>query len=217
MAAENRHNFSEELIDVFDLDWNYIKTQNRKEFSEESKKDFSETWEVKHKVKSIWALLLNRDKDFLLVQRGDTYDSPWLIDKTVWGHISSWDLADETLVRELDEEIWVDWIVATNEEEFNSLLNTVDTTKIAVLLLLEEKDIIVNVEWKQPYKRIFDASIYMWVYDWEINSFPDGSALKSVKVSSDEVLDTIKHNKAKYTNSLTPLITEYRDLILSKI
>jgi hypothetical protein len=147
MAAENRHNFSEELIDVFDLDWNYIKTQNRKEFSEESKKDFSETWEVKHKVKSIWALLLNRDKDFLLVQRGDTYDSPWLIDKTVWGHISSWDLADETLVRELDEEIWVDWIVATNEEEFNSLLNTVDTTKIAVLLLLEEKDIIVNVEW----------------------------------------------------------------------
>jgi len=44
MAVENRHNFSEELIDVFDLDWNYIKTQNRKEFSEESKKDFSETW-----------------------------------------------------------------------------------------------------------------------------------------------------------------------------
>lgn len=215
--TNNMHTFDEEMIDVYDLEWNFVRIQNRKEFNNEIKEDYQLTWEVKYTVRSVWALLLNSEEDFLLVQRWNTFDSPWLIDKTIWWHVSSWESYDSTVVRELEEEIWVEWVVAKNSDEFKELLKTLDTTKIAVLLLLDNKNILVNVEWDKQYKRSFDAWIYMWVYNWEINNFPDWSAKSSVNIPSNVLLEEIEKNKEKFTNSLPTLIKDYRDLILSKI
>jgi len=53
-------------------------TQNRKEFSNEIKSDYQKTKKSKYRVKSVWALLLNSQEDYLLVQRGNTFDSVWI-------------------------------------------------------------------------------------------------------------------------------------------
>ncbi|MDP2090169.1 MAG: NUDIX hydrolase [Candidatus Gracilibacteria bacterium] len=215
--TNNMHTFDEEMIDVYDLEGNFVRIQNRKEFNNEIKEDYQLTGEVKYTVRSVGALLLNSEEDFLLVQRGNTFDSPGLIDKTIGGHVSSGESYDSTVVRELEEEIGVEGVVAKNSDEFKELLKTLDTTKIAVLLLLDNKNILVNVEGDKQYKRSFDAGIYMGVYNGEINNFPDGSAKSSVNIPSNVLLEEIEKNKEKFTNSLPTLIKDYRDLILSKI
>ncbi|MDD2870909.1 MAG: NUDIX hydrolase [Candidatus Gracilibacteria bacterium] len=215
--TNNMHTFDEEMIDVYDLEGNFVRTQNRKEFNNEIKEDYQLTGEVKYTVRSVGALLLNSEEDFLLVQRGNTFDSPGLIDKTIGGHVSSGETYDDTVVRELEEEIGVEGVVANDSDEFKKLLKTIDTTKIAVLLLLDNKNILVNVEGDKPYKRSFDAGIYMGVYNGKINNFPDGSAKSSVNIPGNILLEEIEKNKEKFTNSLPTLIKDYRDLILSKI
>jgi hypothetical protein len=207
----------QEMIDVFDMDWKFVWTKERNDFNKQLKEEYKKTWEIKYKVKGIWALLLNREEEFILVQRWNTIDSPWLIDKTISWHVSSWESFNETVLREMQEEIWVNWIVAKNEQDFQELLDIIDTTKKAVLLLIDDKDVLINVEWDIPYKRIFNAWVYMWIYDWNITSFPDNSSKSSLKIPANSVLSQIEQNKEKFTDNLLGMIKDYRDLILSII
>ncbi len=207
----------EEFLDIFDLDWTFLWIQERKSFQEEIKKEYLEKWEITRMVRSVWAFLVNDKQEVFLVKRWDTYDSPWLIDKTVWWHVSSWDSYNQTIIRELNEEVWVDSIVAENDSEFKTLLTTIDLSKKAVLQIIGNKKIFVDVESNPNYKRAFNSWMYFWLYNWEIESFPDWEAKQVVKLPLDWIEEEIKKNKNLYTKDLLDLIGDYKNLILDKI
>ncbi len=209
-------NNNKEFLDIFDLDGNFLWTEERKVFQENLKKEYLETWEVTRMVRSVGAFLINNKQEVFLVKRWDTYDSPWLIDKTVWWHVSAWDSYNQTITRELKEEIWLDSVVAENDEEFEILLTTIDTSKKVVLQIIGNKKIFIDVDSKPNYKRIFNSWMYFWLYNWEIEKFPDGEAKEVIKLPLKWIENEIKRNKSLYTKDLLDLIDDYKNLILSK-
>lgn len=48
-----------EKLEIFDLEWNLLKIQDRKEFYNEIKDEFKNKWTIYKKVKSIRLLLMN--------------------------------------------------------------------------------------------------------------------------------------------------------------
>ncbi len=207
-----------EYLDVYDENGIFVKTQEKKEFTKEIKEYFRTTWKVRYAVKSVWLFLHNLEKELYLVQRAETEDSPWLIDKTAWGHIKSWEDYNKAIVRELQEELWLDSIVAKDENEFKELILIIDTTKVAVIKLLENIPwLLVNVKWKEEYQRRFNTFIFMGVYNWEINNFPDWSAKKCIKLSVEQALNKIENNPNNFTNILPELIKKYSTSIISNL
>ncbi|MCK5475703.1 MAG: hypothetical protein KAI71_03945, partial [Candidatus Pacebacteria bacterium] len=75
-----------ELLEIYDLDGNILKTQKRDEFYGEIKKEFKKTGKITKQIKSIRMLLLN-SKGHMYIQKRSYYKSEnaGLYDKTIGG------------------------------------------------------------------------------------------------------------------------------------
>jgi hypothetical protein len=216
-----------ELVDVYDVQWNLVQEEvDKTDFIEQAKQLHIDTKEIKHALLSVWALVVNiveeswdyiSKAEYILVKRWKTLENSGKIDKTVGGHVKSWENYDECIKRELKEELWLNSIVIpiNNETLLHQLISEgVHKKKVLLYPIAQKTPIIADIHWKDEYKRMFHANIYMWVYNWEITDFPDHEADGYQKVPFELAEHIIQTNNAVYTTSLLELVHDYSGDIL---
>ena len=111
------------MLDFYDEKGNLLGTRTKKEVLNEQKTISLETGESPFAVPVIHLLLSHPEKGIYTVQRANKSENPYLWCKPVGGHISSGETEDSTLIREGQEEIKTDIILANSEEEYLNLIS----------------------------------------------------------------------------------------------
>lgn len=205
-----------EKLEIFNLEWDLISIENRKEFYTKIKEEFKNTWEITKKVKTIRVLLLNSFGRIYLQKRSNTKsENPWMYDKTVWWHVSAWDSFNLTAIKECAEELWFPMTIM----EDNEFENSIKSTDLSIIWIFKKIDYIqtfnskrVNKDWTyfiQPQI----TTIYLWYYDWPIK-FVDWECSWIEVFSIDELKNEIINNPNKFTEDLKVIIDKYKDFLI---
>lgn len=101
-----------ELLETYDLEWNFINLQDRKEFYKEIIQEYKDTGKISKKVKSFRMILITSSWRLYMTKRSKHKErNPWLYDKTVGWHISYGHDIDTTFIKECVEEVWMPAVV----------------------------------------------------------------------------------------------------------
>ena len=203
-----------ELLDAYDKEWKIVKSQERKSLLKEIK-DFSDiNGDANFSVDCIHLILSDIQDQLYIVQRADKAENPFLFDKTVGWHVSSGENPDETVIRELSEELDIDGILAQSQEEYNRLLSEIDLSEKAVIRKIKKefwhKSIRKLPNNKQWTKRN-NATLYIGKYAWEVN-YKDGEAQSLIKVTLSELKELFIKNPDQFTYDLKEIITDGSNL-----
>ncbi|EKE29528.1 MAG: NUDIX hydrolase [uncultured bacterium (gcode 4)] len=202
----------EEIV-IYDREWMLLWTVDRKQFIEEQKEEFMKCSGVTRAAWSIWVLMMDTAKRIRLVKRWNTSECSFVFDKAVWWHARPWESPDVTAMREVWEELWIKSVVASDENEFSTLLKKVDLNKVAVLQIIDhDKWLRAMINPKNeddpPYERRFNATIFFAIYDWKFR-LDNLEAVSHESIDLDRVIDMINSEPEKYTSWLQDLIAKY--------
>lgn len=205
-----------EKLDIYDLESNLIKIQDRKEFYKEIKNEFKEDKKISKKVKSIRLLLMNSSGRLYLQKRSKIKsENAWLYDKSVWGHVVSWDSFDLTLIKECAEELWFP-ATLMNDSDFKKAVSSTDLSIIWIFRKIEYidnfKSIRINNDWSQIIQPHM-TNIYVWYYDWAIK-FVDWECSGIEVFSLEDLKNEIKSTPNKFTEDLKYMIDKYSDILV---
>ncbi len=204
-----------ELLNVYDLEGNFLYPQERKEFYSEIKKEYAKKGKISRKVGSVRVLLLNSKGRIYLQKRSfKKAENPGLFDKSVGGHVSSGHSDDMTAVRECAEELGFPVSILT-KKEFNDAISLTDLNIIGIFRKIDQLKNFESVrvtkegsEFIQP----FMSSIYIGYYDGPIK-FVDGESIGIETFSIDELKEEIDSNPGKYTEDLKFMVRKYEDYL----
>lgn len=204
-----------EKIDVYNLKGKLLKSQNRKDFYSEIKKEFFLKKKISKQVKSIRLLLMNSQGRIYLQKRSNVKtENPGLYDKTVGGHVASGESWNTTVVRECAEELGFPAVILLNNE-FNKAVTTVDLKVVGIFKKVDEISNFKSIRIDKAGNKFiqpFISSFYIGYYDGAIR-FVDGES-SGIEVFSLKELDTeIKNNQNKFTDDVKFMIKNYRKYI----
>ncbi|MBT4804924.1 NUDIX domain-containing protein [Candidatus Woesearchaeota archaeon] len=217
----------EEMLDFYDEKGNLLGTRTKKEVLNEQKTISLETGESPFAVPVIHLLLSHPEKGIYTVQRANKSENPYLWCKPVGGHISSGETEDSTLIREGQEEIKTDIILANSEEEYLNLISNDSLTKHAIVRKIDFQP------WLGAYRLDRDTGkmwmkrtrthIYAGVYRGKIGftqttdqeEFNDGlGEAVGVKIYKKEDLDKLLLEKNNtFTEDFKTLFRDYKELL----
>lgn len=104
-----------ELLEVYDLHSNLLNLQERREFYQDIKAEFSQTGTITKKVKSIRLLLMNSEWRIYLQKRSKHKKAnPWKYDKTIGWHVIAGESYTTTVTKECAEELWFPALFSLN-------------------------------------------------------------------------------------------------------
>ena len=206
-----------EKLEIYDLNSELIKIEDRKKFYSEIKIEFKETGKITKKVKSIRLILMNSLGRIYLQKRSKIkQDNPGKYDKTVGGHVSAGDSFDMTVVRECAEELGFPATILSLEE-FEKAIKVTNLDIIGIFKKIEylpdfkSKRILNNgTEVIQPYM----TSIYFGYYDGSIK-FVDGESSGIEVFSLDELKEELKNNPNKFTEDIKFIVKKYKKFLVS--
>lgn len=197
-----------EFLDAYNKEGKIVKSQERKSLLKEIKEHSEINWDANLSVDCIHLILSDIQNQLYIVQRADKPENPFLFDKTVWWHITSWETPDGTVIRELSEELDIDGILAKSPEEYQKLLSEVDLTKKAVIKKIREdfwhKSIRKLPNNKQWVKRD-NPHLYAGKYEWEVK-YKDGEAQGLIKVTIEELRKLFTTKPEEFTDDLKEII-----------
>jgi len=205
-----------EKLDIYDLDWNPLQIQDRKEFYTEIKQEYKEKWKITKKVKSIRLILMNSLWRIYLQKRSNSKkQNSWLYDKSVWGHVVSWDSYNLTVIKECAEELWFPATVLSNED----FLKSIKITDLNIIWIFREVDFLENFisarknnDWTE-ISQPFITPIYIWYYDWPIK-FVDWESSWIEVFSLEELEKEISNNPDKFTEDIKFMIENYKEYLI---
>ena len=206
----------QEQLEIYKLDNTFLSNQDRREFYEEVKKEFSEKGTISKKVKTIRVLLMNSQGRIYLQKRSDLKEeNANLYDKTVGGHVTAGNTFGLTVVKECAEELGFPATVLS-ESEFEQSIKSIDLKIIGVL---KKIDYLPNFEstrilkdgsnFVQPYM----TEIYIGYYDGAIR-FADGESCGVETFSINQLKKDIDANPLKFTEDLKFMVNKYSDFLI---
>ena len=206
-----------ELLEVYDLQNNFLGVQDRKEFYKEIWAEHKETGKITRKVKTIRLFLMTSEWRIYIQERSRYKDgNPWMYDKTIWGHVTANDSFHMTMMKESVEEMWVSSVILT-DQEFLQATKVVDLSVIgllrAVAYVPNFMSVKTTLEWnwiEQPQM----TTIYAGYYDGAIR-FKDGECVGIRVFSMDELKEEIKRDPSKFTEDIKYMVEKYGSYLLS--
>lgn len=206
-----------EKLEIYDLNSELIKIDDRDKFYTEIKEEFNKSGKITKKVKSIRLLLMNSAGRIYLQKRSKLKsENPGLYDKTVGGHVSAGDSFDMTVIKECAEELGFPAAVLA-QEEFERAIKVTDLNIIGVFKKIEhlpdfesKRIISSGAEIIQPYM----SSMYLGYYDGPIR-FADGESSGIEVFSLDELQEEIKNNSEKFTEDIKFMVGRYKDSLVA--
>ncbi|MFA7244248.1 MAG: NUDIX domain-containing protein [Patescibacteria group bacterium] len=202
-----------EKLDIYDLEGNLLRVEDRKKYFIESKEEFEKTGKVSSRVKSIRLLLLNTDGRIYLQKRSRIKpENPGLYDKTVGGHLSSGGHWEITVVRECAEELGIP-VAVISDEDFSKAVKSTNLEVIGLVKKLlgpadldSERTSIDGKKFIQPYITCYYIGYYNGVL-----KFVDGESCGIEVFSMDELLHEIDKNPDSFTPDLKFMIERFKD------
>ncbi len=200
-----------EKIEVYDLEANLLKIQDRVEFYHEIKQEYRDSWKITKKIKSIRLILLNSSGDIYLQKRNkNKSENGGLYDKSVWGHVKSSDSYDLTAVKECAEELGFPATILS-EQDFESAISDTDLSIVWLFRKIDFLDNFISIRNNKDGSQIaqpFLSSIYIWYYDAPIQ-FVDGESSWIEVFSLQELKQEIIDNPDKFTQDIKFMIDAY--------
>lgn len=200
----------QELLEIYDLEGNFLGIQDRKEFYEETRKEYAEKGKISRKIKTARILIMNSEGRIYLQKRSNLkQDNSGLYDKTVGGHIRKGESLIIGVVRECAEELGFP-VVIISQEEFKDAISSVDLSVVGVLKELSEDQNFLSERkmrdgnFIQPYISHF----YIGYYDGSIK-FKDGESSGLETFSLEELLEEFKRFPEKFTKDLDFMIKKF--------
>ena len=205
----------EELLEIYDLDGNIIKTQKRDEFYNEIKEEFKKTGKITKQVKSIRMLLLN-SKGHMYIQKRSYYklENAGLYDKTIGGHVVAGHTLGLTVVKECHEELGFPAVVLT-DDEFRLAIRSTDVSVIGLFRKIDSIPNFISVrrsadgDFKQPYITTF----YVGYYDGSIR-FKDEESIGIEVFTLKQLKERIQEEPEKFTEDLKFMIKKYEKYLV---
>jgi isopentenyldiphosphate isomerase len=205
-----------ELLEVYKLDDTFLGNQNRKEFYDEIKKEFSDSGVISKKVKAVRILLMNSLGRIYLQKRSGLKDeNPNLYDKTVGGHVTAGNTFELTVVKECAEELGFPATVLS-DEEFKQAIKTIDLTIIGIF---KKVDYISDFKSLRilgngnSFVQPFMTEIYIGYYNGPIK-FADGESCGVETFSIDKLRENIVSDPNKFTGDIKFMADKYSDLLV---
>ncbi len=200
-----------EKLEVYDLDSNLIKVEDRKKFYSEIEAEFKEGGKITKKVKSVRIILMNSAGRIYLQKRSKIKGkNAGLYDKTVGGHVSAGDSFNMTVIRECAEELGFPAAVLSSEE-FDNAIKVIDLNIVGVFKKIEYLSNFMSTrilknksEMIQPWM----SSMYFGYYDGAIK-FVDGESSGIEVFSLDELKDELKEHPDKFTEDIRFMVKKY--------
>lgn len=206
-----------EIICTYKI-WNKGKMlpYDRWKFYEEELYFNSISWLPSRYASIVNLILINNKWELLLQKRSKkSKQNPWLLSKSVWGHIEFWYNEDETISKESIQEIWVSthisWVSHFEKdlEDLKLYSYTVAVIKKVKTQFMIIEKMINGVEYKLWVKEYS----YIWLYNWE-TVFNDWEVEWLEKRTIEYILKDIDINPNIYTQSFIRYIKSNRDYLL---
>jgi isopentenyldiphosphate isomerase len=204
----------DELLEIYDLDNNLLRTQERRDFYKEIDNEYTNNGKITKKVRTIRLQLMNSNGQLYVQKRSNSkkYNSG-LYDKTVGGHVLKGHTVDVTIAKECAEELGFP-AVNLSDEEFNEAVQTTDLTVIG---LFREVDLVDNFQSKRECDESaiiqpFITHFIVGYYDGSIR-FSDGEASGVEVFSLEELKSDIKNNPDKFTEDLKFILKNYEQYL----
>ncbi len=196
-----------EILAAYDQQGNLINTQERKKLLHTIQNHSLLHGDAPCAVSCINLLLINSKKEILLTKRGNTFDNPYMWDKTVGGHVTAGESFDETVIREAKEELNIK-LQLCNTLHFREKIQKSDLRQVAIARLVDffpwQKSIRKmqnGTKWTKRHR----TAIYIGCYDGKW-SFPDGESTALETVSLDIILQKLQTQTDQYTYDLQVLL-----------
>jgi ADP-ribose pyrophosphatase YjhB (NUDIX family) len=199
-----------EFLDCFDAEGNFIKSADRKLLMQQMRQNSEEKGDCSFAVPCINLMLVDKNGDLYIVQRGDKTENPFLFDKTVGGHVNSGESFDETLIRESLEEIGIEITIA-HPFDFQNLLKSTDLCEKAVARLIDFRIWLPSIRYVKegkPWLKRVQLAAYMGRYDGVLR-FVDGEALSLKKMSRASLALELQLRPNQYTHDLRWWFEQY--------
>ncbi len=205
-----------ENIEIYDLNNNFISNQNRKEFYDETKKEFMQNGSISKKVKTIRVLLMNSLGRIYLQKRSPLKtENSNMYDKTVGGHVAAGSSFELTTVKECAEELGFPSTIVS-EDEFETAISSIDLKIIAILKkvdYIQDFQSVRILKDKNKFVQPYMTEIYIGYYDGPVR-FADGESSGIETFSIEEIKNEIAQNPSKFTEDIKFMIEEYYSLLL---
>lgn len=205
-----------ELLEVYDLNDNFIEIKERSDFYAEAKREFAKKGEITKKVKTIRCLLMNSNGRIYLQKRSNLKnDNPGLYDKTVGGHVMESDTYDVAAIRECAEELGFPMAIL-NSDEFEKAIKSTD---LSIVGIFRKVDYISNfiseriIKDNDKFIIPFMTNIYIGYYDGAIR-FIDGESSGIEVFSLEELKENIKNEPNKFTKDVKFMIEKYESYLI---
>lgn len=214
----------EEILYAYDKKGNIVAHGSKKRILNEQKKVSFSAGDCPFAVPVVYLLLSHPKEGIYTVQRANKSENPYLWCKPVGGHISSGETPESTLIREGQEEIKTDIIIAKSIENYNHLISKNDISEKAIVRM-------VNLQpWFGTYRLDKDtgkvwmkrtrAFIYAGVYSGKIKftkatdqeDFSDGlGEAINAKIYQKEDLERVLLEKNDlFTDDFKVLFKDYK-------
>ncbi|PCI25423.1 hypothetical protein COB57_01730 [Candidatus Peregrinibacteria bacterium] len=205
-----------ELLDIFDLDSNFLYTQERQEFYSEIIAEFQDNGEVTRKVQSVKIFLMNSQGRVYLQKRSKLKtDNAGKYDKTVGGHVSSGDSFTLTVVRECAEELGFPAAVLS-KEDFDKAIHVTHLDVVGIFQKLEYLSDFMSERILSDSSKIIIpqmVSMYFGYYDGSIK-FTDGEASGVETFSLEELKEEMLNDPEKFTNDIKVMVERYGEFLV---
>jgi ADP-ribose pyrophosphatase YjhB (NUDIX family) len=201
-----------ELLAAYDQTGRLLKVGERKLLLREMREYSQRSGDAPFAVETVFLMLVSSSAELYVVQRAQKTDNPWLLDKTVGGHVTYGESPASTLLREADEEIGVAVVLTTRESARDTIAN-LDTSRLAVAWeiafdpWLESIRVVAAGE---PWRKRHRATIYAGRYDGPV-TFKDGEAASMEKIPLAAFPEVYAARRSEFTHDLGVLLERWWD------
>ncbi len=193
---------------------------SRSDFYKEQTKQFKEEGEPSMAVSIVDILLFNESWELIIQKRAKHKNhNPWLMDKTVWGHVQYGDPVDYTVMVETVEELQCPSLVVNEDEDFEqrlmllkdyiktiAIISHIDTDLVHLNKVIDGEDIKIA-------NRVY---LYFWVYAGRVKNV-DQEVMWILYYNLQDLKNEIKQYPNIFTDDLKYFIQHYEKDIISFI
>tara|TARA_Y100000031_G_C8175755_1_gene364018 strand:+ start:380 stop:1036 length:657 start_codon:yes stop_codon:yes gene_type:complete len=204
-----------EFIEIYDLEGNYLRDEERKSFYKQLKEQYDKEGKTDTSTKGIYLFLIDRGGNIYLQKRSKiVLQNPSLWDKTVGGHVMKGDSFEDTLVRETKEEINVD-VILTTSDDFEETVKSTDLTKKAVVkridtLQRESRRVLAGGKY---FIKHTNSAMFFGYYEGDFKLI-DGEVEEMKLFSLDELEKSLNKNPEQFTDDVVFLIKKYKKFFI---
>jgi len=205
-----------EMLEVYDLEGNFLKVQDRGQFYKEIKSEFAKKGKISRQLKRIGILLMN-SKGKIVIQRRNWHknENPGLYDKTIGGHVVQGDSFNLTVIKECAEELGFP-VSILSAESFDQAIKNVDLRIVGFFKKVDYMSNFISIrrtkqgkEFRQPYMQ----NVYIGYYNGPIQ-FIDGESRGIELFTYEELQSEIVKHPNDYTEDLKFMVKKYKKFLV---